>query len=816
MSDQSRSLHVRGVLSDYFTLEGHIASTRSADAYRAVHKARSASVCLWMLRHPLSTRSDAVARFMDRLRQIQELKSPLCQVLDFGVDSSGMAYAVLPPLDGTPLLGSAQDVTELERRFTACVRLVEKLHSVGVVCGDISPSSFWVSRTGDIWLTGVMGSFDAEAAATAVMPPIETLQYVSPEQRAGGAVEQASDVFALGVLGYYLFTGHFPFGDNSSVFSPDLDLGVVTPLSNWIPNPPAWGDEVLLRCLDPAVERRFPSAGAVLQGMVEVRQRILSESELPVGRGRREIILKRRGTGADAPAAVTGPGLPEKGKLPAGEPETNGSVQTWKLVLTALLIFIASLLLAWRLLDAGNFLSGSIPGLSIRPEAASGNPQMQQAISVLSGPQGVVSEMAAKLAELVVSDDPLAHEILVKSASEASLAEMRALSEKAIIDRTRRLGSQRAAEQARLWLRTVPVGEVPPSYEPLLRALNPNLPASGRDAALREAYATEPKVALRIAAALALDSKQIQDYQVIMAQLVGDSLGSADAARHSVLGLILAQPDLALVFSEDVVARKADIPDADLGWVLSLLADRNDLNVRAFAELAVEKGTLPPVRSMFLKTVSERGDMPPEVLNVLVRAAAGSLVVQDLSVFGRWYDEQAEKLLLAICADAPDEKVRVEAFEVLAGKSLSTQPAATLTDWVRRNVWEKRAEFARSVGVLGSLELYPFEKARDSLTVFDPYLKRSPGLLKALIDVGDPRLTRLLIERYSNSLGYQALLNMLGHKDPNVRIMVIRALKGYNDVSALKTILDYYEKEKDPEVKKEYKQSFWMLDKRQL
>ncbi len=805
MEEQGRSLHIRGVLSDYFTLESHLASTRSADAYNAVHKGRETAVCLWMLRHPLSLNSEAVKRFLSRLRSIQELKSHLCQVLEFGVDSSGMAFAVVPALDGSPVNCPSRDLTEVERRFMSCLRLVERLHTAGIVCGDLSTASFWVHRSGDIWFTGVMGSFDTEAAATAVMPPVGTLHFVAPEQRAGGGVEQASDVFALGVLGYCLLTGHFPYGDNNSVFLPQLDLNNVPPLTTWIPNPPIWAEEVLRRCLEPSPEKRYASAGAIIQGVSESRQRALSQSELPV-KSRRDLILKK-------PTGLTG----EKSlvDVPAVDEEENKNLLVGEflrpgIIIAAGIIFCAALFLSWRIMSSRRVVE---PTVAVDTVGDRGSEGVKRVVESLSKPQVLMNEKAAKLKELVDSGDPLAHDILVKSAQESTAPELRGLSEQALIDRVRRQGYARAAEQAKQWLRTIPSGEVPPSYEPLLRSLNNSLPPQARDAALREAYATNPKTALRFAAALALDSAKIDDYQTVMSQLVGDSLGLQDSSSHSVLGLILAHPELALIFGEDVVQRRAEIPDRDLEWILKILADRNDLNVRAFADLAIEKGVLSPLRRMYLTMVSERGDLPGDVLNSLVRAAAGALTIKDIAPFGRWYDSASEKVLLAICADAPDNAVALEAFEVVAGKSLSIQPSGYLIEWVRKNYWDKRSEFAKPIGMLANLDLVPFEKVKDSLSVLDPYVKDS-RLINLMLQANNPQVTRLVIDKYSGMLGPGTLLNLLKNSDPNVRMLAIRSLKPYNEISTLKVVIDSYDKEKDEEVRKVYRETFWMLEKR--
>ena len=820
MTDQSKKqLHSKGVLSDYFILEGHIASTRSADVYGALDKNHHQGVSLWMLRHPLALNSEAVERFLARIKSIRELTPPVGTILDFGVDSAGMAFVVCPPLDGYPIIGGNKDLTEAERRFAACVRLIDRLHSNQIVCGELCHSSFWVDREGEISLAGVMGSFDTEAVATAMLPPLETLHYVSPEQRAGGGVDKAADVFSLGVLGYRLFADRFPFGDDSSVFSGELDLAQVPPISDFCPNCPPWIDAVVRRCLAVEPEARYQSAKVLLQGIFEARQRAFSDSELPA-RTRQDVIPRR--SRVDVPPSAS-PALFRNAAAAvtakkSDEAEEEGAPKVRPRILIAMLgVFFLSLFAVWQIAQRRR-IDRETPqvDLSLYRAAAEGNEKLKGAIDAISEAQVALAEKAAKLEEVVNSDDPLAYDILVKSALEASSAELRKLSEKAVVDRARRMGLTRSAEQIRQWLRIIPAGQRPPSYEPLLRSLNNSLPQERRDAAIREAYASDPKVTLRLAAALALDSGKVDSFQPILSQLVGDSLGMQDAKEHSTLALILAHQELAMVFGDDVVQRRSELPDVDVVWLLKLLGDRNDLNVRAFANLAVERGALSPLRRMFLSVVRDRDDLPSDILNALVKASAGSLSLEDVGAFGRWYDTDSERLLLAICAEASDPDVLVEAFDIVAGKSLSAESSAALIDWVRRSQWDKRGTFVRAIGILSNADSVSAEQIREAVAAFDPYIK-DRRIIAIFMEMNNPVVSRAMVEKHGRQLPLNILLNLLSHQDRETRILAIQALKdsGVQELGALKMIVDRYEQEKDESIRQIYRDSFWMIKERQ-
>jgi hypothetical protein len=577
-----------------------------------------------------------------------------------------------------------------------------------------------------------------------------------------------------------------------------------------------------MRCLGSDPKDRYPSAAELLKGIAEARQKAFSGAGLP---SKKAAATPTKSTAAAASPATTG--VRSSGMIrgtAVGQPATTSSSTTeeaspvgllsrMRLLIAVVAVFIVSAVVGAQLTSRSSAPEDEHKESLPRPDALSGNPEIQKAVDAIGDSQTQLVQAAAQFDQLVASDDPLAHVALVKSSLDAKTPELRGLAEKSLVQRVRRLGMLRSAEQLNQWLRTIPSGVVPAAYEPLMKSLNATLPLEARQTELRKAYVSDPRMTLRMAASIALDSQNVNEYQPLLAQLVGDSLALETAADKSALGLILVHPELALVFGDDVVQRRSELPDADVLWLLDVLGTRNDYNVRAFASLAVERGILPGVRQDYLAIVRDRQDVPPEVLNALVKAAAGSLTSEDIGAIGRWFDVEVERILLLMCADLKDEALLLEAFDTLVGKSLRIQPSAGLAEWVRRNAWENRVKYAHAIGVFGNLSKVPDEDAREAFRVFEPVLK-DPKLISLLVQSNDPFLTKLVLEKYPKSLNLGTLLGMLGHKDKGARLLAVKALEGFNDVGALRIIIDNFERETDPEVKQAYKDTFWMIRER--
>jgi len=812
------AIHTDQAISQYFQIEAHILATRSADAYKAIDRSRNAPVCLWVMRHPFALRSDTVRRFLARMHKIDSIEPPVSDALAFGVDSQGIAFSLFPPLDGYTINSGNIEISEAERRFIAAVKVIDRLHFADIACGDLCSSSFWVNREGDVSLLGVMGSFDAEAASTAMSPPAETLPYLAPEQRGLGAVEPASDVFALGVLGYFLFTRRYPYGEGIELFSKALNLSTVTPLSKAVGVPPVWAEEVISRCINPSSKERYQNAGEILLDIKEIRNRAFSEESTPARRGEHRPDLtqedksKIRAQASQFKSIAVRPSdLPEETRDydPFSKRRKLILVGAGGLILLLLVLVLPGLLRE----DIGPAGPSALETQLMQYRDATTDEGLKHAIDVLAVDQREFQEKIDQIQQVEASDDPLAHEILVKSAREADSTQLRDIAEAALVSRARRLGLLRSAEQVRQWLRTLRSDQYPDSYEAMLKVIDISLPEEVRFSLLRQAYASQPLVALRLSVALAIDLDRLDAFQPLIAQLVGDSLRITELSQYSTLSLILAHHDLSLVFGEDIVQRRDQIPDGDLIWLLRLLAERNDVNVRAIANMAVDRGVLSSVRQVFLGIVRDRGDLPGDVLRTLIRAAAGVVTGEDLASIGRWYDVAAERVLLAVLADSYGDSVLREAFDLLAGKSPTIQPSGALTEWVKKNHWDRRAEFAPIVGILGNLEYVSDQQVEQAFGVLDT-IGRDTSLLEILLDANQPMVVKQILDRYSDLLGLGVLLNLLSHPDSEVRIAAVRSLRGFNDIGALKIIIDHYERERNAAVKAAYEDTFWVIRQR--
>jgi hypothetical protein len=187
------------------------------EVYRADDLKLGQRVALKLLSAPGTLQDDLLHRFIAEVRLARDISHPnVCRVYDIG-EAEGWHYLSMEYVDGETLASLLRRIGRLptEKALDVARQLCAGLaaaHERGVLHRDLKPANIMVDGRGHIRIVD-LGL--ATPAADPVREVAGTPAYMAPEQLAGGRISERTDVYALGLVLYELFTGRRLYSVNT-------------------------------------------------------------------------------------------------------------------------------------------------------------------------------------------------------------------------------------------------------------------------------------------------------------------------------------------------------------------------------------------------------------------------------------------------------------------------------------------------------------------------------------------------------------------------------------------------------------------------
>ena len=310
----------------------------------ARHLSLNRRVAVKLLHADTSLEGNAAARFLREARAAASLRSEhVAHVMDVDKLETGAPFMVMEYLAGSSLSKVIRDRAPLaveeavDYVLQACEAIAEA-HALGIVHRDLKPGNLFLTQRPDgsplvkvldFGISKIVADDEQDLTATNMV--LGSPQYASPEQlRSLKSTDSRTDIWALGVILYYMLAGRRPFeAETLSALFIAISNDAPLPLSSHRPDIPPDLETIVMRCLEKNRNARVQSV------------ELLAQALRPFGPDRgRAPAMSAPGLGVAAPlpvpAAQPGPLMlaPSPQRLVLGAPSsddvaTSGTRGTW-------------------------------------------------------------------------------------------------------------------------------------------------------------------------------------------------------------------------------------------------------------------------------------------------------------------------------------------------------------------------------------------------------------------------------------------------------------------------------------------------------
>jgi len=247
--------------------------------YKARDRTLDEEVAIKILRPDFAQDPRMAERFRSEIKLARKIRHRnICSIHDYGEDR-GLLYISMELIDGTDLKRILKQRGPLppDEAYDVTIQIAEGLeavHEAGIIHRDLKTPNIMMDARGVARLMDFgIAKRQGDSSLTVTGQVVGTPEYMSPEQAQGRKVDFRSDLYALGIVSYEVFTGRVPFRGETPISTILMHLHDPPPLEGGEAAPiPASMRPVLRRVLAKDSARRYGSAKAFAEALREARQ----------------------------------------------------------------------------------------------------------------------------------------------------------------------------------------------------------------------------------------------------------------------------------------------------------------------------------------------------------------------------------------------------------------------------------------------------------------------------------------------------------------------------------------------------------------
>ena len=262
--------HPGAIVAGRYRLVALLGRGGMGEVYRADDLTLDQPVALKFLPGGVTADDSRLAQFHNELRVARQVSHKnVCRLYDLG-EADGRRFLTMEYVDGEDLalllrrIGRIPEDKAIELARQLCAG-ISAAHERGVLHRDLKPANVMIDGNGDVRITdfgiAIAAGAGSDTKSGSDGGVAGTPQYMAPEQLAGKPASIRSDIYALGLILFEIFTGRRAYDAKSIADLRKLqDTGTVTTPSSIVRDLDPAIERVILRCLSKDPDQRPPSA----------------------------------------------------------------------------------------------------------------------------------------------------------------------------------------------------------------------------------------------------------------------------------------------------------------------------------------------------------------------------------------------------------------------------------------------------------------------------------------------------------------------------------------------------------------------------
>jgi len=258
------------LIAQRYRVENLIGIGSGGEVYKVWDEKRSTHLALKLLKPEWSNNPQLLASFEEEARSLAKLQHPNIVRYYEMVREDGLAFFLMDFIQGVTLrklLKEERQALSLSKILSIVAPVCKALnyaHEQGIIHCDVKPENILIDQNENVFLTD-FGIAHSTETTLDIIRSAGTPAYMSPEQIQKSQVSPQTDVYALGVILYEMFTGNKPFLGNSAPSLSSQNERIKWEQQYRMPTPPDQlmmfsglnPSKVVLKCLAKQPQNRY-------------------------------------------------------------------------------------------------------------------------------------------------------------------------------------------------------------------------------------------------------------------------------------------------------------------------------------------------------------------------------------------------------------------------------------------------------------------------------------------------------------------------------------------------------------------------------